>query len=106
MTGFRTASGSLGLLCLAGAATAQTPVLDGRNIPTDFAGGSLLATQRFQTGFGDDNDGGQFGFGSELDQLFVTHTSTDLYIGLTGNLQNNGNAIVIFIDVDGANSGA
>lgn len=106
MTDFRTASWSLGLACLTGAASAQTPVLDGRNIPADFAGGTLLATQRFQTGFGDDGDGGQFGFGSELDQMFATHTSNDLFIGLTGNLQNNGNAVVIFIDVDGVNTGA
>jgi hypothetical protein len=106
MTGFRTCSLSLGVACLSAAAGAQTPTLDGRNIPSDFAGGTLLATQRFQTAFGDDTDGGQFGFGSELDQLFATNDGTNLYIGLTGNLQNNGNACVIFIDVDGAASGA
>lgn len=106
MTGFRTYSWSLGVACLSATAGAQTPTLDGRNIPSDFSGGTLLATQRFQTGFGDDTDGGQFGFGSELDQLFATNDGTNLFIGLTGNLQNNGNGCVIFVDVDGPASGA
>lgn len=80
-------------------------LVDGLNIPTDFAGG-LLSTQRWQTGFGDDNDNGQFGFGSELDQLFASNDDTYLYLGITGNLQNSGNCIVVFIDVDGAATGA
>lgn len=106
MTVFRTCSGSLGVASLAAAAFAQAPTLDGRNIPSDFSGGTLLATQRFQTAFGDDTDGGQFGNGSELDQMFAANDGTNLYIGLTGNVQNNGNACVLFIDVDGAATGA
>lgn len=80
------------------------PVIDGRNIPTDF--GAPAATQRFQTGFGDDVSGDQFGSGSEMDQLFVTNDAQFLYIGITGNLENNGNSAMIFIDVDGPLSGA
>lgn len=91
------------LLAVPGALAAVD--IDGRNIPSDFANGSLLATQRFQTQFGDDTDQGQFGGGSELDQLFVDNDADNLYIGLTGNLQNSGNAIVIFIDVNGPSLG-
>lgn len=79
--------------------------IDGRNIPSDFAGGSLLATQRFMTQFGNDDDQGQFGGGSELDQLFADNDGTYLYLGLSGNLQNSGNAVVIFLDVNGASQG-
>lgn len=87
------------------AAASAAVLVDGLNIPTDFAGG-LLVTQRWQTGFGDDTDTGQFGFGSELNQLFAANDEDTLYLGVTGNLQNSGNCVVIFIDVDGASTGA
>src|SRR5262249_23164154 len=80
------------------------PPIDGRNIPTDF-GGHLLATQRFQTQFGDHTDNSQFGEGSELDQLFVTNDANRLYIGITGNLKNDGNGIMVFIDSNGPGAG-
>ncbi len=99
-------AGCGGLVLLACTALAAPPTIDGQNIPSDFAGGTLLATQRFQTGFGDDQSGDQFGFGSELDQFFVTNDDQFLYIGLTGNLENNGNSMMIFIDIDGPTSGA
>ena len=99
-------AGCGGLVLLACTTLAAPPTIDGQNIPSDFAGGMLLATQRFQTGFGDDQSGDQFGFGSELNQLFVTNDDQFLYIGLTGNLENNGNSMMVFIDVDGASSGA
>jgi hypothetical protein len=81
------------------------PVVDGQNIPTEFGSANLLATQRFQTGFGDDTSGDQWGWGSELDQLFVANDDSYLYVGLTGNLENNGNCIGVFIDVDGGKTG-
>jgi hypothetical protein len=80
------------------------PTIDGQNVPGDF--GAALNTQRFQTNFGDDASGDQFGNGSELNQLFVTNDGTYLYFGLTGNLQNNGNGMVIMFDVDGGATGA
>jgi len=80
--------------------------VDGQNIPTDFSNGQLLASQRWQTGFGDDTSGDQFGFGSELDQFLADNDDTYLYLGLSGNLENNGNSGMIFIDVDGPGSGA
>lgn len=95
----------LAAMLLAAPAALAAIDIDGRNIPTDFAGGSLLATQRFMTQFGNDDDDGQFGGGSELDQLFADNDGINLYIGLTGNLQNSGNAVVIFIDVNGAAAG-
>jgi hypothetical protein len=82
------------------------PFVDGKNIPGEFGAGGLLATQRFQTGFGDDTGGNQWGWGSELDQLYVTNDDTYLYVGLTGNLENNGNSMVVFFDVDGGATGA
>lgn len=82
------------------------PVIDGQNIPSEFGSGALLASQRFQTQFGDHGDVGNWGGGAELDQLFVTNDADNLYIGLSGNLENNGNAITIFIDVDGTANGA
>jgi hypothetical protein len=82
------------------------PVVDGAVGPGEYGTGGLLSTQRFQTGFGDDQNGDQWGGGSELDQLFVTNDNDYLYIGLSGNLENNGNCVVIFIDVDDGATGA
>ncbi|RMF80386.1 MAG: hypothetical protein D6744_08330, partial [Planctomycetota bacterium] len=93
---------SAGLL-LPAVAAAQ-PTIDGRNIPTDFADATTVVTQRFQTQFGDHN-GNPFVFGSELNQMFIKNDANNLYIGITGNLENNGNCIVIFFDVDGTASG-
>lgn len=88
----------------AGGAMAQ-PVVDGLNIGTgDY--GAAIATQRFQTGFGNDTDNTQFGFGNELDQMYVTNDATYLYVALSGNLENNGNCLVLFIDSNGAGNGA
>ena len=81
-------------------------VVDGQVAPAEYGAGGLLATQRFQTGFGDDQNGNQWGGGSELDELFVTNDFDNLYIGISGNLENNGNSLVIFIDVDNGATGA
>lgn len=40
------------------------------------------------------------GNGSELDELFVQNDVDNLYIGVTGNLENNGNTYVIFLDTE------
>lgn len=99
--------------CLGGAALAlpasgwAAVIVDGQNIPSEFGAGNLLATQRILTQFGDDSSGDQFGNGSELNQLYVTNDANYLYIGLTGNLENNGNCIAVFLDVNpGAFNGA
>lgn len=36
--------------------------------------------------------------GSELDQMFLKNDGTNLYVGLTGNLEGNGNAVIILLD--------
>lgn len=80
-------------------------VIDGLNIPTDFAG-HLVATQGIATAWGDDNDFDQvYGGGSELDQLFVNPSigGGELRVGLTGNLEpaaatNSWNSVVLFLD--------
>lgn len=94
------------IVCAAGvsaAAFAAPPTLDGTNIPSDFTASKLLATQRFATGFGDHLDPGtSYGGGSELDALYVTNDASYLYIGITGNLENNGNSMMVFIDKNGS----
>lgn len=77
-------------------------VIDGQNIRADFAG-KLRATQINPTGFG---DAGPAAGGSELDQLFVTNDGTSLLIGLTGNLEQNRNVLLLFIDSGVPVSGA
>ena len=36
--------------------------------------------------------------GSEMDQLFVMNDATNLYLGITGNIEGNSNGYVIFLD--------
>lgn len=36
--------------------------------------------------------------GSEIDQMFVQNDATNLYIGITGNIEGNNNGYVIFLD--------
>jgi len=67
---------------------------DGKSIPTDFLG-MLKATQVNATSFGDTLG---VGTGSELDQLYVARSATGIYIGITGNLEKNGNAFTIFME--------
>ncbi len=66
------------------------PRIDGLNIPEDVGTRGALATQANGTGFGNNFN--------ELNQLFVRSTSTDLLVGLTGNIAADGNAIVVLID--------
>lgn len=71
----------------------EAMTFDGRNIPADFAG-SLIATQDNFTWFGDN---GHPAAGSELDQLFLTNDASALKIGITGNLETNGNCWLVFL---------
>ncbi len=79
--------------------------IDGVDIPSNFGAGALLATQTNRTGFGNQTAilGGNTP-GSEANALYVANDDSNLYIGITGNLQTNGNAFIILIDAD--NSGA
>ncbi len=83
---------------------AFSPMLDGRNIVGEFGLASLQASQDTVTSFGDvtlepvtDCDQ-EYSKGSELDQLIVQDIPGYLQIAVTGNLENNGNKLVIFLD--------
>ncbi|MCX7992437.1 MAG: hypothetical protein N2651_02080 [Fimbriimonadales bacterium] len=69
--------------------------VNGVNIPSKYPGGPL-ASQTNHTGFGDRL--ATHNWGSELNQLFVRCQNGVLYIGVTGNLEGNGNAIHFYID--------
>lgn len=76
---------------------------DGSDIPGGFPIGSLVATQRLHTCFGDaqPNPNPPIPYvrpGSELDQLFVRRDETHLEFAVTGNMEQNGNKVYIFID--------
>lgn len=77
-----------GLMC--SAALAQ-PTLDGVR---DAIYGGPRAVQTVQTAFGDANPNG----GSELDAAYARVQGGNLYLMLTGNLENNFNKLNIFID--------
>ncbi len=77
--------------------TAAAP--DGENIPADSGSATLAATQNNFTQFGDSNSAGQAGSnGSELDALFLSNTDAALQLGITGNLEANGNFYAIFLE--------
>ncbi len=76
---------------------------DGFIEPCDYGltANSALATQACATPFGDafvDFSLEERGFGSELDALYVDSDGVNLYLGMTGNLEENGNRISIYID--------
>ena len=55
------------------------------------------------TGFGDETDGtvdgsGPNGGGSEIDGVYIAKDATNLYLFVAGNLENNGNALDLYID--------
>ena len=100
----RIASGLAATLLLPALALAGTPTIDGTFGPGEWP--TPVATQVYATAFGDHTNMGQFGGGSELDALHLDNDADNLYIGITGNLENNGNCIVIFLDTDGAAGGS
>ena len=69
--------------------------IDGTNILADFAG-AFKIFQDTPTGFGDAVVPGVGG--SELDGLFITNNYNAILIGLSGNLELNGNCMMLFID--------
>jgi len=84
----------------------SSAAVDGLDIPADFCPGgtgqcsSLVQVQDNHTGFGDNQPGtGDFMAGSELDQLYVFKTQDSLAINIAGNLESNGNAWIILLDV-------
>ncbi|GEM_PF-824747 len=68
--------------------------IDGTNLLADFAA-AARALQDTPTGFGDATTPGA---GSELDALYLTNSQSALLVGIAGNLELNGNCMMLFID--------
>ncbi len=80
-----------------GWANEGTPTIDG----TKDASGPyipVLTSQTVQTNFGNASGALLAGGGSELDALYAAHDTNNLYLMVTGNLEANGNTLVILID--------
>ena len=73
---------------------ANTPVTYGSPQP----GTSALATQTINTSFGDNTSSTGHLNGSELDAAYGTVSGGYLYLFISGNLQDNGNILDIWID--------
>jgi len=75
---------------------------DGADLPTEYAGFSA-AVQNNKTGFGNagtSTSNNEITVGAELDALYVSADSSDLYIGITGNLPNklaDSHSIIVLI---------
>ncbi|MGD0057995.1 MAG: PEP-CTERM sorting domain-containing protein [Verrucomicrobiia bacterium] len=78
---------------------AQDPVVDGY---LDAGYGSALSTQTCNTSYGKATGGDSSG-GSELDAAYGVVNAGDLYLFMAGNMQNNGNNVIIWIQ--GASGG-
>jgi PKD repeat protein len=68
--------------------------IDGTNLLTDFTGAARVL-QDTPTGFGDATTPGT---GSELDALYVTNSAAALLVGIAGNIELNGNCMMLFVD--------
>ncbi len=72
--------------------------LDGTDIVNNFSLTNLVASQNSITSFGDRNCLNASG-GSELDELYMRTDGSFLYVAVSGNLETNGNAQVLFLDI-------
>lgn len=84
-------------------AGSRTPLYGTAQVDGDIEGDDLpygypLESQRLRTGFG--NGAGSLigGAGSELDDLYVTNDDEYLYVCMPGNLESNGNTVMLFVD--------
>jgi hypothetical protein len=75
-----------------------SPTVDGKNIVTEFGVANVVASQDTVTSFGD-RDCLTPTAGSELDELYMRTDGNYLYVAVTGNLETNGNAQVLLLDV-------
>ncbi|MDM8004596.1 MAG: hypothetical protein QUV05_00360 [Phycisphaerae bacterium] len=66
----------------------------------EWAEAESTAVQDNYTGYGDQVWNDPAVVGSELDELYARTDGTYLYVGVTGNLQSDGNAIVLLLDTD------
>jgi autotransporter-associated beta strand protein len=102
--------GGIALAAFAGQAQAQLAVTGNLGTtpvtyPGVVPGTGALATQTINTGFGDSTVGdGTSNGGSELDAAYGVVSNGNLYLFLSGNFEDNGNHVNVFID-DGASGG-
>lgn len=101
----KTKSLMISTLCLVCAMAWAQPTVDGTINPAEY-NAYQAALQTLQTEFGDnaaagvdDNSGG-----SELCSLSIADTTTYVYFGIAGNMEMNGNQVIILMDAD--NNGA
>jgi hypothetical protein len=87
-------------------AISPSAVLEGVIDPADYAGGAPKTVQTCPTSGGDQARVADVlrpeQPGSELDAMYATNDASFLYLGITGNLEGNGNSINVFFDVDPA----
>ncbi len=93
----RTFLTTIGLAAFASCALAGTQVIDGANISQATWGTAPSATQDTNTQFGDN--------ANELNTMFLDSDSSNVYIGLSGNISDGftaGNVLVVLIDTNAA----
>jgi subtilisin-like proprotein convertase family protein len=77
----------------------QPSSFSGQNIPTAFLPNNPRASQNNYTCFGDAATSPPTNLpGSEMDQMYIKNSNDRLRLAITGNLENNGNAYVLFLD--------
>lgn len=93
---------AVSVVCLCAGSLSAQATFDGtiNDGVVEWSSASGPAVQDNHTGFGNQVPTSPDVNGSELDELFVRTDGTFLYLGITGNLEENGNAIIIFIDYD------
>jgi hypothetical protein len=82
------------------------PAVDG-TVVGDPRWGPPSAVQTVRTGFGDNTSAGPDinSGGSEANALYLASDAQSFFIGVTGNLELNGNALNLFLDLDGGSGG-
>lgn len=78
--------------------SAAVSAIDGTAVVSNFGLANLVASQNTVTSFGDRNCLAPTG-GSELDELFLRTDGNYLYVAVSGNLETNGNAQILLLDV-------
>jgi len=93
--------------CIVASAAMAYGQITGNLGTTPISYGSALSVQTINTGFGNSPGGGDATGGSELDAGYGTITGGSLYLFLSGDFENNGNHLNVFIgssDVAGQNT--
>jgi hypothetical protein len=80
-----------------------TGVAEGDIDPAEYGLAAPQESQSCPTPYGDQDFDpflGQISGGSELDALYAANDADNLYLGITGNVELNGNQLIVFIDTD------